>query len=85
MFICGDVTFPRGGASANYIQYLGMALTECGYEVHIISTKNKSYKEATLNDMYIDPYVYSKNKIIRYLEYWAGAEKKLFRFLKNTM
>lgn len=83
MFICGDVTFPRGGASANYIQYLGMALTECGYEVHIISTKNKSYKETTLNDMYIDPYVYSKNKIIRYLEYWAGAEKKIISILKK--
>ena len=45
VFICGAFNFPRGGAASNYVQYLGMALKECGYQVHIVSTKNKEYRE----------------------------------------
>lgn len=82
-FICGDLTFPRGGASSNYVQYLGMALSECGYETHVISTTNKSYKKLILNKIYIDPYIYSQNKIVRYIEYWAGAGQKIIAILKK--
>ena len=43
--ICGYVNFPRGSASANYIQYLSAALIDNGYEVIIISDINKSELE----------------------------------------
>lgn len=75
VFICGDLTFPRGGAASNYVQYLGMALSECGFEVHIVTTKNKSFSGSSINRLWIDEYEYSSQKILRYVEFWLGAEK----------
>lgn len=37
VFICSRQRFPRGGAGANYIQYLGLALKEAGFEVVIVT------------------------------------------------
>lgn len=42
--ICGSFNFPRGGASSNYVQYLGASLVEAGYEVHIVSDINSEYQ-----------------------------------------
>lgn len=36
-------TFPRGGASANYLQYLADALTDAGYEVTLLACINPEY------------------------------------------
>ena len=36
IFILGSIGFPRGGAGANYDQYVALALKECGWEVIII-------------------------------------------------
>ena len=83
VFICGDLTFPRGGSSSNYIQYLGMALIECGYEVHVVSTKNKNYTDKEINGIIIDTYEYSKNKMVKYVEYWVGAERKVKSILRQ--
>ena len=82
-FICGDLTFPRGGASSNYVQYLGMALSECGYEVHVVTTKNRSFSDSKINGLYIDEYKYSDGKVIRYIEFWLGAEKRIKEILEK--
>lgn len=45
VIICGLFKYPRGGASANYIQYLASALQMSGYNVEILSYINKEYSE----------------------------------------
>lgn len=41
VIICGWFRYPRGDATANYIQYLTMALLEAGYHVEILSRINE--------------------------------------------
>lgn len=36
VFICSNSKFPRGNASANYIQYFSLALIQGGYDVYVI-------------------------------------------------
>ena len=43
VIICGWFFFPRGGATANYIQYLGKAIRHEGYDVEIWSSLNQEY------------------------------------------
>lgn len=52
IYICGYLNFPRGSASANYIQYLSMLFHEIGYKVVIISDINKD--EMHLNDNFVN-------------------------------
>lgn len=40
VFIYSNCIFPHGSASANYLQYLGRALIEIGYDVYLISNGN---------------------------------------------
>ena len=80
-FICGDLTFPRGGASSNYVQYLGMVLNECGFEVHIVTTKNKSFSGNMINKLWIDEYEYSRQKVLHYVEFWLGDERRIRKIL----
>ena len=51
VYICGDIRFPRGGAGSNYVQYLGLALMEAGYEVHVVSTVNPEFQGDTYKGM----------------------------------
>ncbi|MDD3137780.1 MAG: glycosyltransferase [Lachnospiraceae bacterium] len=37
VFICAHANFPRGGAEANYIEYLALALKDIGYKVYVFS------------------------------------------------
>ncbi len=39
-YICGYYNFPRGSASANYVQYLGLALKDIGYNIVLITNTN---------------------------------------------
>lgn len=74
-FICALQNFPRGSAGANYIQYLALALKECGYYPIVISKGNyracsfevdtQSYKYQGI-ELYI-PFR-AKSKILGYLE-----------------
>lgn len=41
--ICGNFNFPRGSATANYVQYLALALIQSGYDVKVISTIERSF------------------------------------------
>ena len=38
VFIMGSIGFPRGGAGANYDQYVALALKEAGWEVIILGS-----------------------------------------------
>lgn len=81
IFICGELNFPRGGASSNYVQYLGMALKECGYEVHIISKKNPSYSETTFKGLIIDEITYHTDRIRRHIDYATNGEPEIRKCL----
>ncbi len=35
---CGDIKFPHGSASANYVQYLASAFIDIGYDAIVCST-----------------------------------------------
>ncbi|MBD3921514.1 glycosyltransferase [Paenibacillus sp. PR3] len=67
--ICGNFNFPRGSASANYIQYMALALIEGGFEVHIISSIERSFlqkqgdaKELHYKGIHLHQIVFSDNK-----------------------
>ena len=81
VFICGAFNFPRGGAASNYVQYLGMALKECGYQVHIVSTKNKEYRETIYKGLIIDEVAYRTDKIGHYLDFKFGARRGILNCL----
>ena len=62
--IYGWLDFPRGSSSANYVQYLGLALKEIGYDVYILS--NSTDKSASNSDEY---------KGLKCVYYWSGTGK----------
>lgn len=43
--IMGFINFPRGSAPANYVQYLGLALKDLGYQVIVYSNVNSECRE----------------------------------------
>lgn len=83
VFICGAFNFPRGGAASNYIQYFGMALRDCGYEVHVVTTRNREYVGAEYKGMIIDAAEYRSGKIRHYLDFKTGAQKVILNELKQ--
>ena len=62
--IYGWLDFPRGSASANYVQYLGLALKEIGYDVYIVS--NRAEKCTQVADEF---------KGLKCVYYWIGTGK----------
>ncbi len=71
-FICGFFNFPRGSAGANYVQYLGKALQELGYQIIIISNinhKELAKKNKERNEFIIEEIKLSHNKVLHYLQY----------------
>jgi len=48
VIICGLFKYPRGGALANYIQYLASALQTAGYQVEILSYINPEFCSSDL-------------------------------------
>lgn len=43
VFVISGARFPRGGAAANYLQYLGQALQCAGYETYLLCDLNPEY------------------------------------------
>ena len=89
-FIFGFLEFPHGSASANYVQYLALALRECGYESYVISsgdTKqciwNESLRCYTYEKLNFVPYNLSTNKILHYLQFRYGLGKIVVKELKK--
>ena len=84
IFICGAFNFPRGGASSNYVQYLGMALSACDYEIHIVSTKNKEYRKAIYKELVIEEVTYRTGKLMHYLDFKTGAKDSILKCLRQN-
>ena len=65
IIICAVLKYPRGGATANYIQYLSDALVSEGYEVLIFACINREYSKlnkmdyrgATIVNIWEDRYI----------------------------
>ena len=70
-YLLSTCKFPRGSASANYLQYLGMAFSEMGYEVILVSYGNKALCEYSNGK-----YKY-KDIEFRPIEYSNEIEKKV--------
>ena len=83
VYICGDIRFPRGGAGSNYVQYLGLALMEAGYEVHVVSTVNPEFQGDTYKGMKLHAFEYKKIKYARFLDYHIGAQLRIKSILKK--
>lgn len=69
--VVSTVSYPRGGATANYLQYLLSAFQEIGYETIIIAEPNKEFvaenSECYLKSRIISCYYNSKSKIAKRL------------------
>ena len=83
VFICGAFSFPRGGAASNYVQYLGMALKECGYEVHIVSLKNSEYSGTSYKGLIINEIRYHLGKIKHHIDFKTGLNRTSINCLKS--
>ncbi|WP_421535692.1 glycosyltransferase [Priestia sp. D3YE.R1] len=65
VFICSEVSFPRGGATANYIEYLALALIAGGYNPIVIG-------EGKSNEAVFD----NNTRIYKGIEYYNFPLKK---------
>ena len=68
-------TFPRGGAAANYLQYLADALTDVGYEVILLACINPEY---------------SSEETIRFHSFtvkniWCRSKSKVYNRMMNGL
>lgn len=67
VFICAHANFPRGGAEANYIEYLSLALMEQGIEVYVFSRgKNKEADFCEEKQCFCHNHIYYENIDERY-------------------
>lgn len=75
VLICFDNSFPRAGASSNYVEYLGLALLNAGYEVIVVGMDERGKGDAGIFKAY---------KGIRYVllgkNHWR---KNLYSYLLN--
>jgi len=94
VFICTEVSFPRGGATSNYIEYLSLALTSGGYSPIVIGQgKNTEDDLQNFNNRYIyngiEYYNYSskvnqsKFKIKRFIDANFHQGKQIVNLLKK--
>lgn len=71
IFICTTVKFPRGGAGANYIEYLALALKQVGYDVYILGINNKAKEqEQEYQGLQFVPFAYGKSKGKKIFDYY---------------
>ena len=87
VYICGYLNYPRGGAGANYVQYLAGTFQELGKSVYIVSNiNNDAIIKPTITEYrgaYLKPYQLSKNKLFHYLEFNYFIGKKVYDVLKR--
>lgn len=73
LFILSSCYYPRGGASANYLQYLAMSAKEAGYYPTIIAPINPEFAEElelhnnTYQGIKVLGLIVSENKILRHI------------------
>lgn len=92
IFIICNSNFPRGGAIANYIQYLMLCIQECGFETVLVSDLNEEYihgknhqsQRVRYRNFDIEPVIISKNRIIRHMQYQFGFARSRIAALKKN-
>ncbi len=85
IFIYTPSKYPRGGANANYVQYLGSALSFAGYETYILCVPNRKDIDIKFdNGIELIPLTECSNKIYNYyfnrIGCWAEIKKYLSKF-----
>lgn len=88
VFICSMTKYPRGGATANYIQYLASAFVALGYQTTVVAIINKD--ETVNNSKYkgaeiIEPILYTEKRGLRHFVFWhiLGVENSFYMTLKK--
>lgn len=89
-FIFGFLDFPRGSASANYVQNLALAIKDIGYIPIVISSGDTTlceFDEQTecylYEGIYFVPYVLKKNRILHYIQFRYFLGQLVIRALKK--
>ena len=49
VFIYTPCKYPRGGANANYVQYLSSAFAFAGYKTYVLAKINEEYSSKHIN------------------------------------
>jgi glycosyltransferase involved in cell wall biosynthesis len=80
VFICSEVSFPRGGAASNYIEYLALSLIEGGYHPVVIG-QGKNSEE----DLCGETYVYNAIHYYNYPSQTKVSRYKLKRFIDANL
>lgn len=84
VFIYTPCKYPRGGANANYVQYLSSAFAFAGYKTYVLAKINEEYSSKHINvESELLPLKTHGNKIINhYLEttgYWNQIKRYLIQ------
>ena len=89
VFVVCNSNFPRGGAIANYIQYLALCIRECGYNTILVSDVNPEFivpqsKRIKYGCFDIEPVVVSKNRFVKHIQYRSGFSRERIAALKRN-
>ncbi|MFC5446777.1 glycosyltransferase [Paenibacillus aestuarii] len=94
VLICTEASFPRGGATANYIEYLALALVSKGY-CPIVIGQGSNYETDLCGDTYVykniiyfnfpQPSEFSRFKIKRFIDANLYSGKQIVSILKKMM
>lgn len=87
-YIFGFLDFPRGSASANYVQYLALCLKSIGYTPVIISNGNKELCEVkdsklVYKDIIVELFELNNSKVKNYIDFHFGIGNIVTRKLKK--
>lgn len=89
VFVVCNSNFPRGGAIANYIQYLVLCIQECGFDTILVSDVNPEFivpqnKKIRYGCFDIEPVVVSKNRFVKHIQYQSGFSRDRIAALKKN-
>lgn len=85
---CGNFNFPRGGATANYIENLAKSLQISGYSTEVISNVNKNSlieesEDFNYEGIKVHPYEMSDNKLKKNFQLQFLQYKYVLQILKS--
>lgn len=88
VYVVCNCNFPRGGALANYMQYLLLGIKEAGYPVTLISDTNSEFVKNTASELFYEgirifPILISPNRVLRHLQNKNGFSRKRIAILKQ--
>ncbi len=88
VFVICRSAFPRGGAIANYLQYLMLALRDAGYKSYLLTGLNREIIKDTKTvvewkKIKICPVLESSNRIVKHFQYKVGFSNEHLTILKK--